>query len=340
MHRDASDDPYTPAPELRDETRRRFVSGAFEASRVVRAAGTGDQAAESFRERLRAEFASGDLEQRARDREQLTEALGASPGAAFKSRLRAQFVLGALETEEAPTEVPAAPEPQLAPVHDLSRARRRLGPALVAGILAAAAILLTTLPTALGPDWATRPDAQVTGATFNRGPLSAGREIPARTDRVLACGPEALRLSLEDRARVQISPAAQIRFCAPVWTLFGRVRAPVHLDTGTLDVQTLAGEESLDLVVEAPNAEIHLDRGAMSVKVMEAGTCVVVDSGTATIDGFSGESITVTEGQRVFVPRHGGDLEHDPSFVEASPDAGARLKSLREMLVDVDAGVF
>ena len=226
-------------------------------------------------------------------------------------------------------------------MHDFATARRRLVPTIVIGLLAAAAILFTTLPTLLGPQWSTRPDVDVTGVVFDQQAIDAGEPLPARTDRVLACGPEALRLSLEDRALVQLSPSSQIRFCAPMWTLFGSVRAPVHVDSGVLDVQTVQGEEHLDLVIEAPNAEVHFDAGAVSVKVNDRGTCVVVLEGTATLESSAGQGpITITAGHRAYVPRTGGAPLIDEEYVTAHPDADDRLGSLRTMLVDVEAGVF
>ncbi|MEO0651871.1 MAG: hypothetical protein AAFZ65_14440, partial [Planctomycetota bacterium] len=257
MHRPADQDPQHTAPrapeppyqasdDLRSATRRRFMSGAFEASRVVRAAGHEGESGEAFRARLRRDFASGDIERRAGSRQVLRQALGAEPTPSFRSQLSARFVLGQLEAAPAaqePDRQPALEERPAAPIHDLAAARRRLVPGIVAGLLAAAALLLTTLPTLLGPEWHPRTAAR--GVVFDQNPIEAGKPLPVRTDRVLACGPEALRLSLSDRALVQASPSSQIRFCEPVWTLFGTVRAPVHLDAGTLDVQTLQGEEDL-----------------------------------------------------------------------------------------------
>ena len=349
------------APDgLREETRERFVQGEFEAERVIRTAGSGAEVQAAFRARLRDEFVTGRLAQVAENRERLKSALEEPARPAFRSQLAARFVLGQLDDEAAtePTAIPrvagtqgalvagtqGAPGPQLdraAPVHDFATARRRLVPTIVIGLLAAAAILFTTLPTLLGPQWSTRPDVDVTGVVFDQQAIDAGEPLPARTDRVLACGPEALRLSLEDRALVQLSPSSQIRFCAPMWTLFGSVRAPVHVDSGVLDVQTVQGEEHLDLVIEAPNAEVHFDAGAVSVKVNDRGTCVVVLEGTATLESSAGQGpITITAGHRAYVPRTGGAPLIDEEYVTAHPDADDRLGSLRTMLVDVEAGVF
>ena len=129
-------------------------------------------------------------------------------------------------------------------------------------------------------------------------------------------------------------------FCEPVWTLFGAVRAPVHVDAGTLDLQTLEGEDALDLVIEAPNAELRFDRGAVSVRVKEGGTCIVVMDGEVEVASACSEDLLVLgAGAQAFVPRDGGHCTVDREFT-AKPEADERLESLRALLVDVESGVY
>ncbi|MEO0653161.1 MAG: hypothetical protein AAFZ65_20965, partial [Planctomycetota bacterium] len=102
----------------------------------------------------------------------------------------------------------------------------------------------------------------------------------------------------------------------------------------------LQGEEDLDLLIEAPNAEIKLDHGAVSVCIKNGGTCVVVVNGEATVTrAGSREPLRIGAGHQVLIPRDGGDCLVDREF-SSRPEAEERLRSLREMLVDVESGVF
>jgi hypothetical protein len=363
----------TPEAEvLRRRLRAQFAAGRFGLAAVLRSA-PGEAARLQFRLRLRSEFAAGNVAVPVglgqggdvRVGQGLRPVLAATrtgPPAAFRSRLRAQFVLGAVPLREAaelsaataagvagPERIPAAPRRavETAPSTHPPRPRLVRGSWVRSGVgalVAAAALLLFLLPAWRDPVWTLRPEADVTGVLFDHRPLPQGeRELAAGTGRVLACGEEALRLALDDRALIQLGPEAQIRFCAPLRSLLGPIEAPVHLDLGLLDVHTLPGAERLELAIDTPNAVIDVDDASVSIVAKPTGTCIVVERGSVLVRSSrngSAEPRLVSAGERYWVPRGEGSCAMSCDYVGADPDAAARLAALRAMLVDVEAGVF
>ena len=343
--------------------RARFVSGQFEAEKVLRDA-PGDGADPEFRTELKSAFVGGELGAAPADELPggLREGLGASLGGdaaagGYRARLKAQFILGELEdgASEAPVTasaaVPAAGVPEtdpddeaLAPIHDLSSARKARGRApLVALAIAAIALFAFVLPTTLGPDWLVqRAPNEATAVLFDRAPLDPSiQSLDVETGRVLACGSEALRLALDERALVEAAPQSQVRFCAPIQRLFADALAPVHLDKGELNVRTLPGA-ALTMTIDTPNALIRLQEAAVSVLATDRGTCICVLEGEVLVSpAQGGEARVIGANERIFVPlgtgdcQVAGDIDSDPVITGSD-----RLERLKRMLVDIDAGVF
>lgn len=353
-------------PAFAARLRAQFVAGEFEAERVL--GGSPPAAADpEFKTELRGRFLaaggaaatepSGGVDAAAAG---LREALEETPArGGFKSRLRAQFVLGSLDREEADrgAAAPAVgsgpakagqdataiePAPELAPVHSLEAGRRRWGP-LVAAAVAAVALFAFVLPTALGPDWRVhRAPAEANTVLFNRAPVAPeGERLDVDTGRILACGAEALRLSLDNRAQVEIEPNSQIRFCAPMFRLFDSSLAPVHLDRGEVNLRTLE-ERDVTLRVDTPNAIVRLEDGAVSIRATDAGTCIVVLEGEVeVISDLTGERRVVTSDDRLWVSRCGQDCRLETDLMNSTESyAVERTEAARAMLVDIEAGVF
>ncbi|QDU66891.1 FecR family protein [Engelhardtia mirabilis] len=335
--------------------RASFVSGQFEGEAVLRGAPAAGADPE-FRAELRAGFAGGSLESGGEG--ELPQALssGLAPALSsvpsdggFRAQLKARFVLGELEVEGAGGSAPAG---EAAPIHDLAAARagtsvrrrptRHLS-SVAALLVAAVALFAFVLPTFLGPDWLVRhAPIEATSVLFDRTPLDPSvQRLDVETGRVLACGPEALRLALDDRALVEAAPNSQVRFCAPVQRIFADALAPVHLDKGELNVRTLPGG-AVTLTIDTPNAMIRLRDGAVSVLATDKGTCICVLEGQVEVSPAQGGAPRVVHAdERIFVPLGKGScqfevhLSEDPHLAE-----GERLERMRRMLVDIDAGVF